>query len=307
MKRAEFDVIIVGAGPAGLTAGIYVARAGLNAVLYEKLSPGGQAATTDLVENYPGFDRGISGLELMEKMESQARRFGLRIEFKPVDRVYSSDGLHFVRTADGEDNSARAVIVATGAEPNPLGVPGEDALRGRGVSYCATCDGPLYRSGKVAVVGGGDSAVGEAIFLTRFASKVYLVHRRHQLRATKSLQDKALSNDKVEFIWDSVVTRIEGEDSVNSISIRNVRSAKERKLKVDGVFIYVGRKPNSAILDTEVRSDQKGYIITNEHMETSVKGLFAAGDVRSKLLYQIATAVGDGATAAYAVEKSIAG
>jgi len=301
-----FDVIIIGGGPAGLTAGIYTSRARLKSLLIEKALTGGQIATIDLVENYPGFDEGISGSELSQKMEKQARRFGLEIIQGAVRKI-SLDGKikKITLEEDKGEYEAKSVIISTGAHPKPLGVEGEDKLRGRGVSYCATCDGALFRGEKIAVIGGGDSAVEEAIFLTRFAEIVYVIHRRDQLRATKIAQERAFSNPKIKFIWNSIVKKIEGEDSVTALLIKDVRTEKETTLDVQGVFIYVGYNPNTDFLKGILNLNGNNYIITDENMATSVPGIFAAGDVRAKTLKQIATAVGDGAIAAISAEKYI--
>jgi len=300
-----YDLTIVGAGPAGLTAGIYAARAKLDVVLFEKMLPGGQVATTDLVENYPGFPEGISGSDLMVRIAKQAEKSGLNVQSKSVEKVSRLDKLCLVKTDDGEVHPSKAVIVATGTEPRSLGVPGEAEFKGRGVSYCATCDGPLYRDKKVAVVGGGDSAVEEALFLTRFAEKVYLIHRRDRLRATRVLQNRAFENKKVEFVWNSVVTEIRGEKALKSVITKDVKTGQISELEVDGVFVYIGTLPNSNIFEEDIQRDEQGFIITDQNMASSIEGIFVAGDVRSKLLYQIATAVGDGATAAFAAEKFI--
>ena len=295
-------MIIVGGGPAGLTAGLYAARSRIDTLLLEKLIPGGQVITTALVENYPGFEEGVPGPDLIAKMEKQARRFGLKIEMRLVEKI-TLDGDQKRVLADGEEYLTKAVIVASGAESQLLGVPGEKELKGRGVSYCATCDGPFFQEKEVVVVGGGDAAVEEAIYLTRFAKRVRIIHRRDQLRATKLVQERALSNDKVEVVWDTVVTRINGENFVQSVDVKNVRTGQESSLDVAGVFMYVGVKPNSELFDFEIEIDEKGYLCTDDRMRTSVEGIYAVGDVRSKLLRQIVTAAGEGATAAFAVEK----
>jgi thioredoxin reductase (NADPH) len=300
-----YNLIIAGAGPAGLTAGIYAARAKLDVVLYEKMLPGGQVATTDLVENYPGFPKGISGSELMSRIAEQAEKFNLNVESKSVENISRQGDLCLVKTENGEGHLSKTVIVATGAEPKSLGVPGEAEFKGRGVSYCATCDGPLYRNRKVAVVGGGDSAVEEALFLTRFAEKVYLIHRRDKLRATQLLQSRTFENKKIEFVWDSVVTEIRGGKSLESVVTKDVKTEQISELGIDGLFVYIGTIPNSDLFEEDIQRDKRGFIITDQDMATSIEGVFAAGDVRSKLLYQIATAVGDGATAVFAAEKFI--
>jgi len=298
----EHDVIIIGGGPAGLTAGLYAARSRLDVLLLEKLMPGGQAVTTSLVENYPGFEEGISGPDLMIRMDQQARKFGLNVEIAQVERVALDDGKKKI-FADGKEYSVRALIVASGAQPRLLGVPGEKELKGKGVSYCATCDGAFFREKRVAVVGGGDSAVEEAVYLTKFAEKVFIIHRRDQLRAAKLVQERALQNDKVEVLWDSVVTRINGEQLVQSMNVKNVKTGQESQLDVTGVFMYVGVIPNSDFFDFPIDRDAGGFLITDQNMQTTVEGIYAAGDVRSKPFRQIVNATGEGAMAAFSAEK----
>jgi thioredoxin reductase (NADPH) len=300
-----FDVIIVGGGPAGLTAGLYTSRARLKTLLIEKGLIGGQVTTTEFVENYPGFEEGITGTELAMKMEKQAKRFGLEIMQGSVETL-SLEGKMKKITLEGNDiYETKSIIIATGAHPKHLRIAGEDAFRGKGVSYCATCDGAFFKGEKIAVIGGGDSAVQEGIFLTKFAEKVYIVHRRDKLRAEKLLQERALGNQKVEFVWDTVVEEIQGNDAVQSLKLRNVKTQEITPLDVQGVFIYIGYNPNTDFLRDIVELDQEGFIITNELMVTSVPGIFAAGDVRSKNLKQIATAVGDAAIAGVEAEKYI--
>jgi len=304
MEKADYDLIIIGGGPAGLTAGIYAVRARLNVILYEKLVPGGQIIVTDWVENYPGFPEGISGMDLVDKMVEQAKRLGLKIENNEVISLDLSGQFKGVIFPD-RTVTAHAIILATGAYPKKLGVQGEDAFLGKGISFCATCDGPFYKNKVVAAVGGGDTAVQESIFLTRFAKKVYLIHRRDQLRATKILQERAFANDKIDFIWNSVVTRIEGSDGLEKITVKNVKTGELKELPVDGCFIWVGILPNSGFLPDTIKTDEYGFVIANNKMETSVSGLFAAGDGRSTPLRQIATAVGDAAIAAFSAEQYI--
>ncbi len=304
MEKADYDLIIIGGGPAGLTAGIYAVRARLNVILYEKLVPGGQIIVTDWVENYPGFPEGISGMDLVDKMVEQAKRLGLKIENNEVISIDLSGQVKRV-VFPGQTVTAHAIILATGAHPKKLGVEGEDAFIGKGISFCATCDGPFYKNKVVAAVGGGDTAVQESIFLTRFAKKVYLIHRRDQLRATKILQERALANDKIDFVWNSIVTGIEGSDGLEKITVKNVKTGESKKLPVDGCFIWVGILPNSGFLPDAIKMDEYGFVITNHKMETSVPGLFAAGDGRSTPLRQIATAVGDAAIAAFSAEHYI--
>ncbi len=296
---------IIGAGPAGLAAALYGGRAGLEPLLVEKLSPGGQVLVTDWVENYPGFPDGISGYELMEKFAAHARRFGMKELNGEVESIFPGEEGIELKLVDGESILSRAVIVATGAGPNLLGVPGEKEFTGKGVSYCATCDGPFFRGKVVAVVGGGDSAVQEAAFLTKFAEKVYLIHRRDRLRAIKILQDKALSNPKIEPIWNTVVERIQGSQFVEGVSLYNRREDRRWDLPVDGVFIFVGIHPHTDFLADVVELDEQGFIVTDQWMRTGRPGIYAAGDCRSKPLRQIVTAAAEGATAAYAVEHDL--
>lgn len=299
----DLDLIIVGGGPAGLTAYIYAARARLKTLLVEKFSPGGQVLVTDFVENYPGFPEGLSGAELMERFTAQARSLGLEpLNAEAVDLTVEGD-LRRVHLADGQVLVAPTVIIATGATPRKLGVPGEEELTGKGVSYCATCDGPFFRDEVIAVVGGGNTAVQEALFLTRFVKKVYLIHRRDRLRATQILQERAFANPKIEFVWDSVVKEILGKEKVEGVRVLNRKSGEEKFLEVGGVFIFIGIRPQTEWLkEGVVALDDGGFIITDAEMRTSVPGVFAAGDVRAKACRQIVTAAGDGATAAYMAE-----
>ncbi len=299
MSKADYDLVIAGGGPAGLTAGLYAARAMLRTFLLEKMAPGGQAATTFHIENYPGFPDGIPGPDLAQAMENQAKKFGLAVTYGEVKKISSRDPLWEVEY-DDRKVLAKAVIAASGVEPRKLGIPGEETLRGRGVSYCATCDGPFFKAQEIGVVGGGDSAVEEALYLTRFASKVYLIHRRNALRAEKIIQERAFQNPKIEILWDTVVTRVLGDSEVEGLELQDVKSKALRRLKVGGVFFYVGWLSNTGFLKGTANLDEQGYIITDDRMATSAPGLFAAGDVRKKLLRQVATAVGDGAMAAFA-------
>ncbi len=304
MEKADYDLIIIGGGPAGLTAGIYAVRARLNVILYEKLVPGGQIIVTDWVENYPGFPEGISGMDLVEKIVEQAKRLGLKIENNEVISLDVSGQLKRVIFPD-KTVTAHAIIIATGAHPKKLGVEGEDAFIGKGISFCATCDGPFYKNKVVAAVGGGDTAVQEGIFLTRFAKKVYLIHRRDQLRATKILQERAFANNKIDFVWNSVVTSIEGSDGLEKLTVKNVKTGETKEIPVDGCFVWVGILPNSGFIPDTIKTDEYGFVITNHKMETSVSGIFSAGDGRSTPLRQIATAVGDAAIAAFSAEHYI--
>jgi thioredoxin reductase (NADPH) len=302
------DVLILGGGPAGLTAGLYACRAEMEVLLLERLIAGGQAATTDRVENYPGFPEGISGPELSQRMEEHAVRFGLKIATEEARelRWHQQDGKRvFELVTDQGSHMALAVIVALGAEWRKLGVPGEDEFRGRGVSYCATCDGPFFKDQEVVVVGGGDTAVEEGIYLTKMARRVTVVHRRDRLRAAPIIQKKAFSNPKMEFIWNSVVESIEGDGEVKGVILRDLKTGKRWQRPCDGIFIFVGTVPNTQFLKGLVEMDEQGYIITDEDMRTSVDGIFACGDARKKLLRQIITACGEGATAAFAAQRYV--
>jgi thioredoxin reductase (NADPH) len=299
-----YDVVIIGGGPAGLTAGIYAKRAMLNAVLLEKMGIGGQIIVTDLVENFPGFQE-ISGADLAGKFEQHALKFGLETKsLVEVNRIEDRGNLKIVKTNDG-DFETKTVIITTGTTPKKLGAKGELELIGRGVSYCATCDGFFFKEKTVVVVGGGDSAITEAIFLTKMARKVILVHRRDKLRAEKINQEHAFSNPKISFVWDSVVEEVIGKQVVEKVIVKNVKTGDKSEIKTDGVFIYVGLIPNTGFAD--VKKDEWGFIITNDKRETSVKGIFAAGDCRVTPLPQIATAVGDGAIASVSAERYIEG
>ena len=304
MAEKEYDIIIVGGGPGGLTAGLYGARANRRTVLLEKYLPGGQIANTEEIEDYPGFDR-ISGAELAGKMAEHAKSFGLEVVSDEVTEIYADGDYRLAATASGDIYKGRAVILSTGGSPNKLNVPGEKELSGKGVSYCAICDGAFFKDEIIAVVGGGDAAVEEGIFLTKFGKKVIIIHRRDELRAQKIIQERAFKNPKIEFIWDSVVESINGSDRVDSLTLKNVKTGEQSKLDVGAVFIFVGFVPNSNITREPLKKDSGGYIITNEKMETSIRGIYACGDVRSQLVRQITNAVGDGTTAAVAAEKYI--
>ncbi|MBC8434484.1 MAG: thioredoxin-disulfide reductase [Desulfobacterales bacterium] len=301
MKNVDYDLVIVGGGPAGLTAGLYAARARLNVILIEKIVPGGQVVTTDWVENYPGFPEGISGPDLVQKMTAQVQKFDLNIETNAVVSMDLSEPIKKITLSD-RVITTHAIIIASGASPKKLGVPGEDTFYGKGVSACATCDGPFFKDSVVAAVGGGDTAVQESLFLTKFAKKVYLIHRRDQLRAEAILQERALANEKIEFLWDSVLTGIQGLTDVEKISVQNLKTGDTKEIAVAGCFIWVGILPNLEFLPELVELDQYGFIIVDANMQTSVAGVYAAGDVRSTPLRQIATAVGDAAIAAFSAE-----
>ncbi len=296
----RYDIIIVGGGPAGLTAALYCARAKLNTLVLEKKMPGGQILNTERIENCPGFDS-ISGLELAQRMEQHARKFGANIKLEEVKQILSERNAKVVKTAK-DTYHAGAVILAAGGEPRWLDVSGEKEFLGKGVSYCALCDGPFFAEQTVAVVGGGDAAVQEAIYLSKFAQKIYLIHRRKNLRAKKELQEELFKNPKVEVIWDSVVENIEGKEIVEKLLLRNVKTGKNRPLEVSGVFVYIGFVPNSNLFNKNLQLDERGYIKTDYRMSTSVEGVYAAGDIRFQLAKQITNAMSDGTTAAIAAE-----
>lgn len=301
MNDIVYDVIIIGGGPAGLTAAIYTAREIFNTLLLEKGVCGGAPATTDLIENYPGYPEGINGTELMGKFKEQAQRFGTQIlEFKEVKRVEPAEQKIRVYT-DKETYNAYAVIIASGSIPKELGIPGEEILRGKGVSYCAVCDGPLYRDKDVLVVGGGNVAAEEALFLTKFAQKVTLIHRRDELRAAKVLQERLQKDKKIDLLLSHIPLSINGQSCVDSVTAKDLKANKEKEIKVSGVFIYIGFLPNSKFLEGIVELDNLGYIKTNEEMRTSVPGIYAVGDVRSKDVRQIDVACGEATIAAISV------
>ena len=303
MGDEKYDLIIIGGGAAGLTAGIYGVRSKLNTLLLEKLPlMGGQIVYSEKVENYPGFPEGISGIDLTALMETQAREFGLEIKTGEVVKLKNDGDIKRV-LCDDEEYLCRAIIIATGASPNRLGVEGEERFIGKGISFCGTCDGFFFKGLDIIVVGGGDTAIEEALYLTRYVKKVYIVHRRNALRAAKIFQARAFKNDKIEFIWDTVIAKIEGNTSVEKVVLKNVKTGATWEKTISGLFVFVGIKPNTAFLRETVVLDEQGFIVTNETLETSVPGIFAAGDVRKKLLRQLSTAVGDGATAAFAAEK----
>lgn len=303
MAKTDYDLVIIGAGPAGLTAGIYAARARMNVLLLEKAVPGGQILITDWIENYPGFPEGISGYDLSEKMKTQAEDLGLKIETAEVHSLNLSPDLKEIVLKD-RSITAKSLIIASGASPRNLGI-GEDKFFGKGVSFCATCDAPFFRDKTVVAVGGGDTAVQEAIFLTKFAKKVYLVHRRDELRAEKILQERAFENDKIEFVWDSIATGIDGFFGVEGVKVKNLKTNEEQTLKADGCFIWIGILPNTSFLNDTLKTDEFGFIAADASMQTSIPGVFAAGDVRDTPLRQIATAVGDAAIAAVSAEHFI--
>ena len=304
--KREYDVVIIGGGPAGLTASIYTARARLKSLLIERGATGGWIVNAGVVENYPGFPDGINGLELAEAMHQQAVKFGLETLTAEVTGLELKDEQRVVKTSEG-DVASRAVIVAGGSDRVKLGVPGEEEFTGRGVAYCAICDGYFYRDVPVAVVGGGNAAINEALELTKFASRVTIIHRREELRATKILQERAFAEPKIEFAWNTVVEAVEGEDTVKKLRLKNVRNGEKSTLDISGVFMAVGFRPNTGYLKSVLTLADDGTVITNEKMETDVPGIFAAGDIRSSSIRQVAAAVGDGSVAAIYAERYIAG
>jgi thioredoxin reductase (NADPH) len=302
VKREIYEVIIIGGGPGGLTAGLYTSRARLSTLLIESALFGGQMTTTELIENYPGFPQGVTGDELSRLMEGQAKRFGMETVTEEVVRVSLEGDMKVVQTYESTYR-CEALIISTGTEYRKLGVPGEKEFAGKGVSYCAICDGAFFRDSQIVVVGGGDSALTEALFLTKFAKELTIIHRRDALRGTKIYQERALANPKIKFLWNSIVQEIKGDSMVRSIIVKNVKTGEIKEFETEGAFLFVGLVPRTQFLKGIVQMDEGGYVLTNEHCETSAKGIFAVGDCRKKLLRQIATAVGDGATAAFAAEK----
>ena len=302
MPAWDYDLIIIGGGPAGLTAGIYAGRARLKTLLLEKLIHGGQMMTTDLVENYPGFPEGITGFELSDRMRKQAERFGLEIRSQEVLELKPGKLGHTVVLENGS-LTAGAIIITTGARYRRLGVPGEDKLAGHGISFCATCDGAFFKDESIAMVGGGDNALTEILFLERFANKIHLIHRRDQFRACKYLQERVFKIDKVQVHLNTVVAEFKGQSALEALELHNVKTGENSTLPVTGAFIAIGMVPNTAWLGNLLPLDKWGFIVTDPAMEVGIPGIFAAGDVRSKWERQISTAVGDGTVAAIAVER----
>ncbi len=292
-----YDVVIIGAGPAGMTAAVYTSRANLTTLMLERGVPGGQMANTEEVENYPGFDH-ILGPELSTKMFDHAKKFGAEYAYGDVKEIIDGEEYKVIK-AGSKEYKARSIIISAGAEYKKIGVPGEKELGGRGVSYCAVCDGAFFRNKELFVIGGGDSAVEEGVYLTRFASKVTIVHRRDELRAQKILQQRAFDNEKVDFIWNTTLKQINEKDGkVGSVTLVSTENREERELPADGVFIYIGMLPLTKPFESLGITNENGYIVTNDQMETKVDGIFAAGDIREKTLRQIVTATGDGSIAA---------
>jgi thioredoxin reductase (NADPH) len=298
----SYQAIIIGGGPAGLTAGLYCARSRFDSLLIEKGIIGGQITNAERVENYPGFPKGVSGIELGQLIHEQATSYGLETVLAEVTKVTPSQKHNSVNTSEG-DFIAESIVIASGAQFRKLDVPGEGEYVGKGVSYCATCDGPLFKGKTVAVIGGGDSALTEALYLSKFASSVKVIHRRSQLRASKIFEERATAEPKIEFIWDTVVTQIEGDAVVRQLTLKNTKNDRISVLELAGVFVAIGSRPNSTQWQGVLSLDEEGYIITNELMETKIPGIFAAGDVRHNSTRQVITAAGDGATAAISAAR----
>lgn len=295
------DVAIIGGGGAGLTAALYTARANLSTMLFEKLIPGGQIASTELVENYPGFTDGILGPEIAQRMEAQAVRYGAKINYEEVTGIRKNGDFFEIQTPE-RSHEARGVVMAMGASYRTLGLANEKEFTGKGVSYCATCDGAFFKGKDIAVVGGGDSALQEGIFLTRFATRVTIIHRRDKLRASPILQQRAAQNPKMHFIWDTVVEGIEGKGRVEALQLKNIKTTAVVSMKTDGLFIFIGHEPNSSFAAGLVQKDEKGYVVTDENYQTSVPGIFAAGEVRQGSVRQLVSACGEGCGAALALQ-----
>jgi thioredoxin reductase (NADPH) len=301
-KKTKFDVVIIGAGPSGYTAGIYCSRAGYDTLILSGILPGGQLVNTTEVENYPGFEKGIMGPDLMIEMRKQTQRMGTTIVDDEVVNVDFRNSPFKILTGS-EEYEGRAVIIATGANPRKLGLEGEQTFAGKGVSYCATCDGPFFRNQELIVVGGGDSAIEEGTFLTKFATKVHLVHRRNELRASKIMQERALNNEKIEFHWDSEVVDIKGDQKMQQGVIKNIKTNEETTLDVGGLFVAIGHEPNTKLFKNQIDLDDEGYIVLKNKTHTNIEGVFAAGDVHDRSYRQAITAAGFGCMAAIDVDK----
>lgn len=301
-----YDVAIIGGGPAGLSAGMYTCRSGLKTILFEKMFIGGQLAFAYIVENYPGFDKGISGPELANKLERQAKKFGLEALYEEVRELQLQGEIKKIITDKGT-YEAKTILLCMGSSSKLLGLPKEDQFRGAGVSYCATCDGAFFRDMDVAVVGGGDTAVEDALYLSRFVNRVYLVHRRHELRASRIVQDRAFANDKITILWDTVIEEILGVDKLTGLRILNTKTGEKKELELQGLFIAIGIIPDSHLVKELLPMSEGGFIPTDANMKTNIPGIFAAGDIRLKSLLQIVTAASDGAIAAMSAEHYIYG
>lgn len=301
----ELDVIIAGAGPAGMTAGIYCARAGLDTMVFEQGIPGGQTILTDYVENYPGFPDGLNGRDLADRFAQHLANMGIDITTAAVTKIEPLEDKGFIVTAGDKEYRTKTVILAMGTQAVKLGVPGEGKFTGRGLSYCAVCDGPLFRNKKVAVVGGGDTAVEESLYLSKFAAEVHIIHRRDQLRAANILRERALANERITIRWNTVVKEINGDKSIETLTLENTVTGEVFEEEFHGVFVFIGTYPRTSCLSFEINKDERGYIITDELLRASQPGAFAAGDIRQKCLRQVTTAVGDGALAAMSAEKYI--
>jgi len=305
MSEQIYDVVIVGGGIAGLTAAVYACRARMNVLMVERFFPGGQLMMCELIENFPGQPDGLSGTDLAALMQAQADKFGLQTKFAEIENMELEGSVKKLHVSDGEVILCKTVILCVGARPKILGARGEAKFLGKGVSYCAVCDGALFPDKKLAVVGGGDTAVEDAMFLTKFASEVHIIHRRDKLRAQQIIQERAFANEKIIFHWDSVIEEIAGTEMVEKVLLKNVKTNELSELEVSGVFVLVGTDPNTKFLQGKIALDELGYITTDENMQTSVSGVYAAGDVRQKLLRQLVTAAADGAIAATAAEKYV--
>lgn len=301
MKKEK--VIIIGSGPAGLTVALYTARANLEPLVISGNQLGGQISITSEVENYPGFPDGTTGPELVDFMQKQAEHFGARVVIDEVTEVDFRNGSPFTLITHSETYEAEAVVIAAGASPKRLGIPGEEEMIGRGVSFCATCDGFFFREKDVVVVGGGDSALEEGLFLTRFANQVQVIHRRDELRAGEALKSRAMANEKVSFVWDTVLEEIEGNSKVEAVQTRNVKTNEQGRIDTDGVFIFIGHYPNSDLFKDQLDMDERGYILTDDRKMTSVPGVFAAGEIQDPVFRQISTSVGQGAAAGMMLER----
>jgi len=301
----EYDVVIVGGGGAGLTAGLYTSRARLSTLLIEKLAPGGQIALTDLVENYPGFPDGVLGPEISQRMEAQARKYGTEIAYTEVKSLGKNPDGRFIVKTSSEEFLAKSIVLAAGASYRKLGVPGEKEFTGKGVSWCATCDGAFFRNKEIVVIGGGDSSMQEGIFLTRFATKVTVIHRRDKLRASPILQQRAKENPKIHFMWDTVIEKINGEKKVESVLLRNLKTNQPSDFRTDGVFIFIGHDPNTSFLNDFVELSEEKYVKSSGYVKTSVPGVFAAGEIREGAVKQLVSACGEGCEAALAAQEYI--